>query len=86
MLLYAHTITARLEYIIDFIGNEILAEIITLTTDKEKFRQYTREKINYSNQPITNEEFRIEPVVLLFENTIEDQHLQCFEYYFLKAF
>ena len=86
MLLYAHTITARLEYIIDFIGNEILAEIITLTTDKEKFRQYTREKINYSNQPITNEEFRIEPVGLLFENTIEDQHLQCFEYYFLKAF
>jgi hypothetical protein len=53
MLLYAHTITARLEYIIDFIGNEIFAEIITLTTDKEKFRQYPREKINYSSQPLT---------------------------------
>ena len=50
-----------------------------ITTDVEKFKQYTGAKINYSDSKIIEEEFRIGNVNLLFESNIQQQSIFCFE-------
>ncbi|MBS1564770.1 MAG: hypothetical protein JST39_10290, partial [Bacteroidetes bacterium] len=86
LLLYANTITPRLRYIVDFIGNELLPDPITITTDKQQFTSFTGPRINYSETDFSEEEFYIRPVSLLFEETIVPQQIECFELNYAKAF
>ncbi|HET9825381.1 MAG TPA: polysaccharide deacetylase family protein [Chitinophagaceae bacterium] len=79
MLFYCDIITPRLKYITDFIGSQLFEQPLELTTDKTLFAAGTGDKINYSKEPITMSEFRIEPQGLLFENGIAEQFIQCFE-------
>jgi len=84
VLLYSHIITPRLEYIAEFIGKEILGETFQLTTNIEQFRNFTGPKINYSNEAIGDDEFRIScrslsGSQLLFEKNISSQEIDCFE-------
>src|SRR6476620_9236045 len=79
MLLYAERRTNRLQYIIDFLSAET-GWPITLTTDKEEFKNQDDARINYSPVPISKDEFRISPAGLLFEHLIVPQKLNPFKW------
>ena len=53
MLLYSKTITPRLQYICDFIGNILTGKGISITTDKNLYENETGARINYSDTLIT---------------------------------
>lgn len=78
VLIYASHTSPRLQYTCSFIFKEQLHIDFEVTTDREKFRQHTGVKINYSKTSITENEFRIGAVSLLFENNIQQQQIDCF--------
>src|SRR5688500_8183638 len=86
MLLYCKTISPRLSYITEFIGNEISADGIRLTSDLNQFREFNGERINYGEAPVTGNECWIIPHPLLFENTIAPQVTDCYIQDGYKAF
>jgi hypothetical protein len=86
MLIYTEKNTTRLQYIIDFIGNLLLQDRIEVTTDINNFKKFVGAKINYSSNAVDNNEFRINPVPLLFETGIKLQSIDCFETGGIKAF
>lgn len=86
MLLYSNKITPRLQYITNFIGQEITGEPWQLTTDNFYFNDYTGPKINYSDSEICNEELRINSYSLLFEESVKEQNISFFEINGFKAF
>lgn len=77
MIIFSNTITPRLQYIADFISKEISGTPASITTDAETFKNYNGLRINYSTTAISNEEVQIKPVVLLFENDIKEQIIEC---------
>ena len=86
MIVFSNTITHRLNYIADFIGNQIIGEPITVTDNRTDFIAYPGLKINYSNEQIAASDFSIQPHSLLFETTIQPQTITCFETNGYKAF
>jgi len=86
VIVFVNIITSRLQYILNFIGNEIIGEPFQFTDDAESFRQYNGPKINYSKTGISNFEFRISNFELLFETGIKGQIIECFETNGYKAF
>ena len=86
MIVYTNKITPRLEYIVDFIGKKITGEAFQLTIDNFFFNDYTGPKINYSNTRFNNEELIINNCSLLFEDSIKDQNISCFDVNGQKAF
>lgn len=78
MLLYCKTITPRLQYICDFIGNILTGKGISITTDKNLYENETGARINYSDTIITPGEFWLKPHSLLFEKDIHSQVIDCF--------
>jgi hypothetical protein len=86
LLFYSHIISARLQYIVDFIGKEILHASFQVITDKELFKQSADFKINYSTERISADEYFIQPHSLLFEKDIKQQSVDCFESNGQKAF
>jgi hypothetical protein len=86
LLLYSHTITPRLQYIVDFFGKELFDEPITITTDKESFKQSGIPRLNYSDADFSEQEFFIQRTALLFESDIRPQEIDCFEVDYQKAF
>jgi hypothetical protein len=75
MLIYTLSITQRLTYTINFIKSIIRKEI-NITTEKQLFAKANGVKINYSNEPICNDEYQIQPQTLLFENGINSIDIQ----------
>ncbi len=86
MILFSNTITHRLNYIADFIGNQIIGEPITVTDNRTVFTTYSGLKINYSNEQIVLSDFSIQPHSILFETTIQSQTIFCFEINGYKSF
>jgi hypothetical protein len=86
LLLYSHTITPRLQYIVDFIGSELFDEPVRITTDAAFYKTYTQPRLNYSAQEFSEEEFFIRSTSLLFETGIKPQPITCFDLNFHKAF
>ncbi len=86
MIVYTNKITPRLQYVADFIGKEITGEAFQLTIDSFVFNDYTGPKINYSDTKINKEELRVKNSSLLFEDSIEEQKITCFEVNGHKAF
>ncbi len=86
MILFSNTVTHRLRYIADFIGNQIIGESISVTDNLADFVAYPGLKINYSNEQIAASDFTIQPHSLLFEKTIQPQTIACFETNGYKAF
>jgi len=86
LLIFSHRVTPRLQYITDFIGNEIFGEPFQLTTDNISFRNYPATKINYSNSRISNDELFIFNYSLLFEESVTEQNISCFETNGFRAF
>ncbi|MFZ4772105.1 MAG: polysaccharide deacetylase family protein [Ferruginibacter sp.] len=86
LLIYSDTTNARLQYICDFVFAEQLGLTFTITIDSEYFMQYSGMKFNYSNQSFEGKAFQIRPVQLLFQDTIENQPIDCFDFNGQKAF
>ena len=86
MIVFSKTITPRLRYIIDFIGKEIGATEIKLTSNIDEYKNYGDQKINYSPERISPGEFWLPPHPLLFEKNISRQNIECFEINNYKAF
>lgn len=86
MIVFSHTITPRLQYILNFVGKETIGEPFQRTDDIETFLQYTGPKINYSKERITDSEYRIQNTELLFESGCNEQTIKCFETGNYKAF
>jgi hypothetical protein len=79
LILYSHSITPRLQYIVNFIGIELLNDAITITSSQEEFNGNAGTKINYSDNRIGETEIWIKPNGLLFEQGIKQQKIECFE-------
>ena len=86
MLLYSPHITPRLRYITEFIGMELFAQPIGLTSNREEFMASGQPGINYSKEELGGAEFFLEPASLLFESYIRRQEIECFELNYHKAF
>ena len=86
MVLYTHSITPRLQYILDFIAKELHIDSIGITSSREEFNKYTGPKINYSDKRTTDPELWIVPHGLLFEKGFKQQSIECFEVTGSKAF
>ncbi len=86
LLLYSHTISPRLQYIVDFVGKELFDDPIIITTDKVFFNQSGAPRINYSDADFSEQEFFIQCTPLLFETGIRAQSIDCIEVNYQKAF
>jgi hypothetical protein len=86
LLIYAHTTSARLQYITQFIFTMLHGNQCSITIDSEAFKNYAGPKINYSDVPVTADELWIKNVPLLFEEDIQPQSINCFDLNGNKAF
>jgi len=86
ILVYTEIISARLQYITDFIFTEIFKISFQITDDKEDFKKINNLRINYSNEKVSDDEFWIKPHSLLFEKGIKPQKIDCFIANEQKAF
>ena len=85
LLIYTDNPTIRLQYICKFIFEEILCTSYSLTFDERSFLQHDGNKINYSDKNIDTI-FQIKPHTLLFETSIKEQTVECFNTQNYKAF
>lgn len=86
LLLYTHTATPRLQYIVDFFSSELFDDPIQITTSRADYNASEQPAINYSSQSFSENEFFIHPANLLFETGISEQPVECFEWNTYKAF
>ncbi len=85
LLIYAHTVSPRLQYICSFIFKEQMGVDFKLTIDSQKFKTREGPKINYSDSKIADDEFYIQNHDLLFEQDIKKQPVDCFTVHNYKA-
>jgi hypothetical protein len=86
LVLFSHTVTPRLQYIVDFFNKELFEEPLQIIASAEEFKSAPGLRFNYSSTPITSDEFFIKSNSLLFEKDIKPQAITCFEKYNYKAF
>lgn len=86
MIVFSKTLTPRLNYIIDFIEKEIATSVFRLTSDLDDYKNSQDQKINYSSEKISPDEFWLSPHTLLFEKEISQQKIDCFQVNNNKAF
>jgi hypothetical protein len=86
MIVYSSSITHRLRYVCDFIGNELTGKPLQLTDRKVEFLDFPGHRINYSTETVTEDEFCLQPHSLLLEQGIKTQAVDCFEVNGEKAF
>jgi hypothetical protein len=80
LLIYSHTSSSRLQYICDFIFQEQLGVPYKFTIDSEAFRTHDGPKLNYSDRKLSSNELQVVPHTLLFEKSIREQAIDCFEW------
>ena len=86
LLLYAPSISPRLQYTCNFIFKEIMGVGFLITASPEEFGNYSGAKIKYCNEAISNDHITIGNHGLLFETNIGGQDIVCFETTYFKAF
>ena len=86
MIVFANTITSRLQYIFDFIGREIIGEPFQITDDPQRFKEYNGPRINYSKTGISDFEFHVSDSGLLCATGILPLAVGCLETNNYKAF
>ena len=80
ILMYAENITPRLQYIVNFIGDQLFDGNVELTSDVGHYLNADLFKINYSSSEHLNTEFYLQNVSLLFERGVRAKHLFCFQF------
>ncbi len=86
MIIFSNTITPRLSDIVHFIGKEIGSTEFRLTGNIVEFKNSGDQKINYSSERISQDEYWLCPHPLLFEKEIRQQNTECFVVNNSKAF
>ncbi|HRI19794.1 MAG TPA: hypothetical protein PLA68_02520, partial [Panacibacter sp.] len=87
LLIYTTHITNRLQYAVDTLFEQVTNITFQLTDDQNFYKNSNADcKINYSSTKILDTEFWVQPHGLLFENNIQQQKIQCFEWNNLKVF
>ncbi|MGE5519069.1 MAG: polysaccharide deacetylase family protein [Candidatus Dadabacteria bacterium] len=86
MIIYSHTLTTRLQYVVDFLSG-YFSTPIKIICDEEKYLANTDPvKINYSFHRLSADEIWINSHVLLFETAVRSVKIECFELNDFKAF
>lgn len=86
MIIYSHTLSPRLQYVVDFLS-QYYNTPIKLLCDEEKYLVHPDpHRINYSYHRLQEGEVWIHSHVLLFESTIRPVKIECFEHNGHKAF
>ena len=86
VLVFSHSITSRLQYIADFLS-QYYGLSFKLTSDEERFAKATDTcKINYGYHRIDPSEIFIHSHALLFESSVRQVKVECFEKNGYKAF
>ncbi|MBB1286306.1 polysaccharide deacetylase family protein [Flavisolibacter sp. BT320] len=86
MIIYSHTLSPRLQYVVDFLS-QYYNTPIKLLCDEEKYLVHPDpHRINYSYHRLHEGEVWIHSHVLLFESTIRPVKIECFEHNGHKAF
>ncbi|MHA4843352.1 polysaccharide deacetylase family protein [Flavitalea antarctica] len=80
LLVYTSEITPRLQYILEFIGKEILEAPFVITNDETAFLNSEVPKINYSPAQISTGSYWITPVQLLFQTGVREEQPDVFSY------
>ena len=87
LLIYTTYVSNRLQYSVDTLFKQISGLPFELTTDIDLYQQSDADcRINYSDAKINEAELWIQPHSLLFENNIQQQNIECFEWNNLKVF
>lgn len=79
LLLYSDATGNRLPYVANLVLAELGGYTYRLTDSKSEFLYFHGPKINYSQRRITEDEFHIIPVQLLYETGIHKQVIDVFE-------
>lgn len=86
VLVFSHSITPRLQYIVDFFSQYYGLQF-KLTSDEERYLTTTDScKINYSYHRLDSSEIFIHSHALLFESSVRQVKVECFEKNKYKAF
>jgi len=86
VIIYSHTLTPRLQYVVDFLS-QYYSTPIRLICDEEKYLAHPDpHRINYSYHRLADNEVWIHSHVLLFESTIRPVKIECFDHHSFKAF
>lgn len=85
MIVYSHTVTPRLQYIINFLS-DYFKHPFKLTANEQAYAASEDFKINYSYQKISSPEIYINPHALLFEYEKRKVQARCFQYKDYTAF
>jgi len=86
VLVFSHSITPRLQYIIDFLS-QYYGLSWKLTSDEDRFKKETNTcKVNYGYHRIDSSEIFIHSHALLFESSVRQVKVECFEKNSYKAF
>lgn len=86
LLFYTANITPRVEYIVSTLLKALGAESFQTTNNDHTFKSFNGAKINYSFNPIDENEYYLQPVNLLFEDEIKTHDITCFSWSNTKAF
>ena len=86
MLIYIKYVSLRADYIFSVLLSALGCDNYEFTADHSSFKHRSEAKINYSEERISDEEFWIKPVDLLFENDIKEQITSFFDFNDNKAF
>lgn len=86
MILFTNKRSSRLDYIIDFARKLLSGEELIVSEDYSEYKNYPGAKINYSHYRISGSEIWIQPHSLLFETSITEQKIECFNINGHKAF
>ena len=79
-IIYSHSITTRLQYIVDFLA-KYYGVAFKLTSNEETYVVSSSScKINYSYHKIADEEIWMHPHVLLFESAAHPVKIECFQH------
>ena len=79
MIVYSHTTTPRLHYVLDFLSSYYGAEFI-VTTNLQEYEKAEGVKINYTPQPLSMDTLWIEPQGLLFDKGVRQQAIRVFHH------
>ncbi len=75
LLIYSAGISSRLEYALQIFFVELMPTDYRVTSDRQEFQSHSGKKLNYSSSRI-NDECYIKASPLLFETTVEKQHVE----------
>lgn len=77
-ILYCSQSAKRLDYIAEYIFEQLLGLPLVITQDKEEYLSFVGLRCNYSAQTLSKKEVHIPPGGLLFESGIREQKLTSF--------